>query len=144
MSAEFLEVRTPDGFTFWDFDKKVIRSALREVGKDVRKAARQRIRGQSKQRYQKAGMQYGFDLLRQRTCGSFIPHLLFLGTVARAQIQLNSNPKKGMAIRLHCLVRTSWRLLQRNTENVLRIEWRTRLLKESNHDDPNFRLHPSD
>ena len=43
MSAEFLEVRTPDGFTFWDFDKKVIRSALREVGKDVRKAARQRI-----------------------------------------------------------------------------------------------------
>lgn len=43
MSAEFLEVRTPDGFTFWDFDKKVIRSALREVGKDVRKAVRQRI-----------------------------------------------------------------------------------------------------
>ncbi len=43
MSADFLEVRTPDGFTFWDFDKKVIRSALREVGKDVRKAARQRI-----------------------------------------------------------------------------------------------------
>ena len=43
MSADFLEVRTPDGFTFWDFDKKVIRSALRDVGKDVRKAARLRI-----------------------------------------------------------------------------------------------------
>lgn len=43
MSADFLEVRTPDGFTFWDFDKKVIKSALSEVGRDVRKAARQRI-----------------------------------------------------------------------------------------------------
>lgn len=43
MSADFLEVRTPDGFTFWDFDKKVIKSALRKVGNEVRKAARKRI-----------------------------------------------------------------------------------------------------
>lgn len=43
MSADFLEVRTPDGFTFWDFDKKVITSALRKVGNEVRKAARKRI-----------------------------------------------------------------------------------------------------
>ena len=43
MSAGFVEVKTPDGFKFFDFDKKVIRKALREVGRDVRKEARQLI-----------------------------------------------------------------------------------------------------
>lgn len=43
MSAGFVEVKTPDGFKFFDFDKKVIRKALREVGRDVRKESRQLI-----------------------------------------------------------------------------------------------------
>lgn len=43
MIGDFLEVRTPDGFTFWDFEKKVIKSALRKTGNEVAKAARQRI-----------------------------------------------------------------------------------------------------
>lgn len=43
MIGSFLEVRTPDGFTFWDFEKKVIKSALSKTGNDVAKEARQRI-----------------------------------------------------------------------------------------------------
>lgn len=43
MSAGFLEIRTPDGFKFFDFDKKVIKKGLRRVGADVRKEARKLI-----------------------------------------------------------------------------------------------------
>lgn len=43
MSAGFVEVKTPDGFKFFDFDKKVIKRGLRNVGRDIRKEARQLI-----------------------------------------------------------------------------------------------------
>ena len=51
MIGDFLEVRTPDGFTFWDFEKKVIKSELRKTGNDVAKEARQRIRDAADQNF---------------------------------------------------------------------------------------------
>lgn len=58
MIGDFLEVRTPDGFTFWDFEKKVIKSELRKTGNDVAKEARQRI---SKRAVSKPGEPPGRD-----------------------------------------------------------------------------------
>jgi hypothetical protein len=39
----FVSVKIPEGFTFYDFDKKVVKKSLREIGKDVRAEARKRI-----------------------------------------------------------------------------------------------------
>ncbi|WP_289077032.1 hypothetical protein [uncultured Parasutterella sp.] len=47
MSAGFVEVKTPDGFKFFDFDKKVIKRRLRKVGRIIQKEARRLISRQA-------------------------------------------------------------------------------------------------
>ncbi|WP_290164524.1 hypothetical protein [uncultured Parasutterella sp.] len=47
MSAGFVEVKTPDGLKFVDFDKKVIKRRLRKVGRIIQKEARRLISRQA-------------------------------------------------------------------------------------------------
>ena len=41
--SQFLNVRTPDGFKFWDFDKKVIKAGLRDIGKSITKETKKAL-----------------------------------------------------------------------------------------------------
>lgn len=43
MSGEFLNVKTPDGFKFFDFEVKPLKAGLRAVGKEVAKESRKAV-----------------------------------------------------------------------------------------------------
>lgn len=43
MNGEFLNVKTPDGFKFFDFELKPIKAGLRAVGKEVAKESKKAV-----------------------------------------------------------------------------------------------------